>query len=59
MRNRVQDVTQAIAIGCLAVLFSMIVHKGYVDVSALAAKHSGGEFWVAVARYLLANLASG
>lgn len=48
-----------VAIVVLALMFSTIVHKGYVDISALACKHSGQEFWVALARYFLGNLAGG
>ena len=38
-------------------LLSMIAHKGYVDVSALAQQHSGERFWLALARYFITNLA--
>jgi hypothetical protein len=37
-------------------LAAVIVHKGFVDISALAQQYSGGEFWTRLARYLLANL---
>jgi hypothetical protein len=37
----------------------MILHKGYVDVSALAQQHSGEKFWLALARYFLRNIAGG
>jgi len=37
-------------------MLSMIAHKGYADVSALALRHSGDEFWKALGRYLLGNL---
>jgi len=40
----------------LILIQSMILHKGYTDVSALAEKHSGGQFWQALARYFLANM---
>ena len=54
-----KNVTQAIAILCIAGLLAMIAHKGYADISLLSQKHSGTEFWVAFGRYLLANLAGG
>lgn len=50
---------QAVAILCLAALFAMIAHKAYADISLLVAKHSGAEFWVALGRYLIANVAGG
>ena len=50
---------QKVAIVVFALMFSTIVHKGYVDISALAYKHSGQEFWVALARYFLGNIAGG
>jgi hypothetical protein len=37
----------------------MIAHKSYVDISALAAKHSGREFWISLARYFIRNMAGG
>lgn len=54
-----KNLMQAVAIVCLAALFATIAHKGYADVSLLAAKHSGMEFWVAFGRYLIANIAGG
>jgi hypothetical protein len=50
---------QVIALVGAIVVLSLIVHKGYADVSILAQKHSGLEFWMALARYLLGNLAGG
>ena len=58
-RDRGKDLVQVLAIASLAALFAVIAHKGYADISLIADKHSGSQFWVAVARYLLANLASG
>ena len=37
----------------------MIAHKGHTDISALAEKHSGKQFWTALARYFIGNLAGG
>lgn len=63
MNNRTSEAAktlgQIVAIVCAAVLFSMIVHKGYADVSALARLHSGERFWLALARYLIGNIAGG
>jgi hypothetical protein len=52
-------ILQALAILLLVLMLSVILHKGFADVSALAQKHSGLEFWRALGRYLLANLGAG
>ena len=44
---------------CMAAIILMIVHKGYVDISMLAEKHSDGEFWLELAKYFLRNLSGG
>jgi hypothetical protein len=54
--ERARDALQALGILCIGGLFAMIAHKGYADVTALAAKYSGTEFWVRFARYVIANL---
>jgi hypothetical protein len=50
---------QVVALAIALVLVAMIVHKGTVDISALAQKHSGGEFWMALVKYILGNLGAG
>jgi hypothetical protein len=55
----VKTTLQVVGVMCGAFILSMIVHKGYVDVSALAQQHSGERFWLALARYFLRNLAGG
>ena len=52
-------VLQKAAVLFLVVMCTMILHKGVVDISGLAAKHSGKEFWVALGRYLIGNLGGG
>ena len=47
------------AVALLVLIQSMILHKGYTDISALARKHSGEQFWTALARYFVGNLAGG
>jgi hypothetical protein len=47
----------AIALGVF--VLSMVAHKAHADISLIAAKYSGGEFWLEVARYLIRNLAGG
>ncbi len=48
---------QVLSILCLIGLMAMIFHKGLADLSVVWRQHSGGDFWVALARYLLRNLA--
>ena len=52
-------VLQKVAVLFLVVMCTLILHKGAVDISGLAAKHSGKESWVALARYLIGNLGGG
>ena len=54
-----KSLIQVLAIICAVLLFSMIFHKAYVDISALAELNSGERFWLALARYFLRNLAGG
>ena len=51
--------SQVLAILCMALLLSMVFHKAYVDISRLAAQHSGKQFWVALGQYFIGNLAGG
>ena len=50
---------QLLAVLCLIGLFSMIGHKVFADIGVLAQQHSGGDFWAALARHVLRNLAGG
>lgn len=50
---------QVVAVAIVTVLFAMILHKGSVDISALAQKHAGGEFWVALVKYFFSNMGAG
>jgi hypothetical protein len=52
----VKTLGQVVGVACGMLLLSMIVHKSYVDVSALAQLHSGERFWLALARYFIGNL---
>lgn len=52
-------VVQVLAIVAGVLVWSMIAHKGYVDISALAERHSGTDFWLQLARYFVRNLAGG
>ena len=48
-----------LAILCLVGLVSIIAHKAFADITVLSQQHSGADFWVALARHLLQNLAGG
>jgi hypothetical protein len=50
---------QVLAIVCLILLFATLFHKALGDISALARQHSGTDFWAALARQLIRNLAGG
>ena len=45
------------SLGFLIGLVAMVLHKGFADVSVVWQQHSGAEFWKALGRYLLRNLA--
>ncbi len=47
---------QGVAILGLLLIVGVILHKGYVDISVLAREHHGGDFWRALARYVLRNM---
>ena len=57
--NPLRTVSQALAILCMVFILGMVAHKGHADISALAQKHSGTEFWVELARYFIGNLGGG
>ena len=57
--NAVKTLLQIVAVLGLALIMAMILHKGSTDIWALAQKHSGSEFWLALARYVLRNLGAG
>jgi hypothetical protein len=57
--NVLKTLSQLLAILCVATLLGMIAHKAHSDISALARQHSGEEFRLALARYLINNLAGG
>lgn len=57
--NAAQEVLHKLAIVAGVLIFSTILHKGITDVSVIAQKHSGQQFWVALAKYFIGNLAGG
>ena len=54
-----KNLLQIVAIFCMVLVWVIIVHKAYGVVLTLAQKHSGVEFWLALARHMMANLAGG
>jgi undecaprenyl pyrophosphate phosphatase UppP len=54
-----KTVLQVFAILCLVLIFSMIFHKAFADISELAQQHSGSEFWAALAWKVIWNIAAG
>ena len=50
---------QVLAVLCLVGLFSMIAHKAFADIIMLAHRHSGSDFWAALARHVFRNLSGG
>jgi hypothetical protein len=57
--DAIRTLLQVTAI-CVGTLFvSMVLHKAFVDIAALAHKHADGGFWLALAQYFLRNLAGG
>jgi hypothetical protein len=50
---------QALAIVVAVFMVSTILHKGASDLAGLAQRQAGAEFWPALARYLIGNLAGG
>ena len=49
---------QVIALLCLLAYFLLLVHKAFIDISALLAAHPGN-FLVALGRHFLRNLGGG
>jgi hypothetical protein len=59
LREALAALPRILAVAVLVLIPAMIVHKAYADISALAAKHSGSEFWISLARYFIRNMAGG
>jgi hypothetical protein len=57
--DSVRNVMQILAIVCLVLMLSVILHKGFTDVLLIAELHSGKEFWIALARHFIGNLSGG
>ena len=52
-------ISQALGILALVLLLGMVAHKSHADISVLAEKYSGRQFWVALGNYFMSNLAGG
>jgi len=59
LRNLWPALQQRLAVLAMVALLSMIAHKAHHDLSIIAEKHSGAEFWRAVGRYIIGNIAGG
>jgi len=63
MGSRVENLfktgMQLLAVALLVLIFAMIAHKGYADISRLAREYPGSDFWLALVRYLFKNMAGG
>jgi len=57
--DAVKTFLQITAICVGTVFVSMVLHKAFIDIMALAHKHAEEGFWVALVQYLLRNLAGG
>ena len=55
----IKGLLQVLAVFGMIFIWATILHKAHADVLALLQKHSGDEFWLALARYLMRNLAGG
>ena len=58
-RESAGRVAQLLAIAMLALMGSVILHKGYHDIAALAQRYEGEAFWRMLGRYVIANLLAG
>jgi hypothetical protein len=59
LREGLAALLRILAAVMLVLIPGMIVHKSYVDIAALAEKHSGGEFWISLAHYVIRTIAGG
>jgi hypothetical protein len=57
--NMFQTAMQVVAVLCLVLIFAMIFHKAFADISGLAQQYSGRELWAAIAWKIIWNIASG
>ena len=54
-----RNLLQIAAIFGAIFVWAIIIHKAYAVSTMLAQKHSGAEFWMALLRHFLGNLAGG
>jgi hypothetical protein len=58
-RDPVATILQAVGIAGFAGIVAMVSHKMFNDIAMLAERHSGWDFWAALARHILRNLGGG
>ena len=58
IKGLIGRIPQMLAFIGLCGIFSIIIHKFYIDISVIALENLD-DFWKAVARYLLTNMAGG
>ena len=59
MADRLAKGMQVLAVLCIAAYFAMLAHKASADITLLASRYEGSEFWRALGRHLLRNLGGG
>jgi hypothetical protein len=59
LADKLKTAMRVVGIAGIAVIVIAIAYKGAADITALAQKHSGGEFWMALVRYFFKNMAGG
>jgi hypothetical protein len=59
LNNQIKAALQALAVLCGLLILSMVAHKSFNDISSLAQQYSGVDFWAALARQVVRNLAGG
>jgi len=58
VRHVIGRVVRIVAFLCLVLLYFLIMHKAYTDVSSLSQKNPDG-FWRALGTYFICNMAEG
>ena len=59
IEGAIKALLQAAALALGALVLGMVIHKGAIDISLIADRLSGSDFWRAVGQYVIGNLAGG
>ena len=59
LTSQLKTALQVLAVLCALLFLSMVAHKSFTDIYSLAQQYSGTDFWAALARHVLRNLAGG